>query len=114
MEKKIDGIFCKSYNQKSKSCRSYYKQTDLSLRNKNKRKIKNHQLLEVSTILGCDLPLFIRCCIILSICSGSMIKATMLISDPHFLQIRGFIPYTLFIRRAQADLLAHPFTSWLC
>jgi len=61
--------------------------------------------VEDCAITGGALPFLIRCCIILSICSGSIIKDTMSISDPHFSQIRGFIPYTLFINLAHADLL---------
>ena len=55
------------------------------------KKYKLNQIMEDSIIPGGTLLLFTRCCIILSICSGSIMNATMRISDPHFLQIREFI-----------------------
>jgi hypothetical protein len=42
MEKKIDGIFCKSYKPESKSSHSIYKQTYFSLRNKKREKNKSN------------------------------------------------------------------------
>ena len=84
------------------------------LRKIKKEKINQDQIVEDPAIPGGDLPFFIKYFIILSIWSDSMINATICIVDPHFSQIRGLIPYTLFISRAQADLLALPFTSWLC
>jgi len=71
------------------------------------------QIMEASAIPGGALPFLARCCIILYICSGSITKATIRISEPHFSQIRGFILYTSFIRQAQEERFAFPFTLLL-
>jgi hypothetical protein len=45
---------------------------------------KLNQIAEDFSIPEGARPLFIRCWIILSICSGSIMKATMRILEPHF------------------------------
>ena len=113
MKKKKDRIFCKSYKISQNSVIPFINRQTSPCTIKTEKKTNLNQIVEDTAIAGGALPCFFRYSIILSICSGSIIKDTILISDPHFLQIRGFIPYTLFIRRAHADLFALPFTSCL-
>ncbi len=82
----------------SKANHYLYKQTDLSLEINTEEKNKSSSLrlcnYEVpyigysmifcnAKIGGGALPCFFRCCIILSIWSGSMINATICITEPH-------------------------------
>ena len=61
------------------------------------------QFEKLESQLGDVRPVFIRCCNIFSISTGSIIIAIIFISDRHFEQHRGSKPQTFFINLAHAD-----------